>query len=106
MSFKIHKYIFAQLPKSSEIVHELKNETKIYMHFYNPIGDGDWYVIAGEQDEKDWTFLGIILFDDSRLASFTLKELKNKKLPFDYKIQMNEKFRPQTWKEIMASKTS
>lgn len=106
MSLKIPKSIVTQLPKTTEVAYEINNETKIYIHFYNPIGDGDWYVMAGDRTGNDWTFLGVILFDDARFGCFTLSELKKKKLPFGFKIQLDKKFKPQTWQEVRASKTS
>lgn len=106
MSFRISKKVILQMPKEAELTHQFDSETKLYLHFYNPIGDGDWYVMSGDNNGNDWTFIGIILFDNARFGRFTLSELKKKKLPFGFKIQLDKKFKPQTWQEVRTSKTS
>jgi hypothetical protein len=106
MSLKISKKDILQLPRESEVSHQFDSETKLHLHFYNPIGDGDWYVIAGESKGKDWTFFGVIVFDNARLGRFTLRELKKKRLPFGFRIQLDKNFKPQTWHEVRTAKTS
>jgi hypothetical protein len=106
MILRIPNHLKIRIPRVSTFKNHLNHNTNIYLHFYNPIGAGDWYVIAGNRKGKDFEFVGIVFFTKPRLSSFTLRELQKKKLPFGEKIRLNKNFKPQTWGEIMASKIS
>ena len=60
-------------------------DPEIVAHYFNPFGNGDWYVIEGEkQTNEDWLFYGYVkspinpAFDE--YGYFTLNELESVKL--------------------------
>jgi hypothetical protein len=106
MTLKIPNNLQNGIPRISIFANHFTDNTKIYLHFYNPIGAGDWYVIEGNKKGRDFEFIGIVFFTKPRLTRFTLKELRKKKLPFGEKIRLNERFEAKTWSEIMSSKIS
>ncbi len=106
MILKIPNHLKNRITRISTFKYHLNHDTKIYLHFYNPIGAGDWYVIVGNKKGKDFEFLGVVFFTKPRLARFTLNDLKKMKLPFGEKIRINKNFKLQTWGEVMASRTS
>ena len=61
---------------------ENEENPEIVLHYFNPCGSGDWYVLEGEEQENgDWLFFGYVKglgFDE--LGYFTLNELKSVKL--------------------------
>jgi hypothetical protein len=103
---KVLNYQLKFLPQIPPVNLSVSLITKVYLHFYNPIGFGDWYAISGSKKRKDFEFYGIVFFIKPRLTYFTLSDLRKKKLPFGAKIRLNESFEPQTLCEIMDSKFS
>ena len=72
MTKKLEKEIPAM--RSTENV----ENPKIAVHYFNPCGKGDWYVLEGEKQGDDWLFFGYVKglgFDE--LGYFTLKELES-----------------------------
>ena len=61
---------------------------KIVVHYFNPCGKGDWYVLEGREEENgDWLFFGWVDLFCKELGYFTLKELENVELPFGLGIE-------------------
>lgn len=55
---------------------------EIHVHYFNPYGAGDWYVLEGEeQKDGDWLFFGYVKSpitpDFDEYGYFTLNELKS-----------------------------
>lgn len=64
----------------------------ILIHFFNPVGRGDWYVIEGRKEiDGDYYFFGYVksmidpMFDE--LGFFTLSQLESIELPFGLGIE-------------------
>ena len=74
------KTLEKQIPKLRST--EFEENPKIKVHYFNPCGSGDWYVLEGEkQSDGDWLFFGYVKglgFDE--FGYFTLNELKSVKL--------------------------
>lgn len=64
------------------------------MHFYNPIGKGDWYITHAEEVKDDYLFTGVVFMESYIWQEFTLSNLKKTKLPFGVKVKYNSKFKP------------
>ncbi|MDD0851611.1 DUF2958 domain-containing protein [Halobacteriovorax sp. GB3] len=64
------------------------------MHFYNPIGKGDWFITHAQEIEGEIVFIGVVYFNSFQWQEFSLSKLKNTKLPFGEKIKYNPKFQP------------
>lgn len=91
------KTLEKQIPKlySNEDV----ENPKIAVHYFNPCGSGDWYVLEGEkQADGDWLFFGFVKglgFDE--LGYFTLSELESVKIkPFGLGIERDLYFNKDT----------
>lgn len=94
--------IFHQIPSLKSLDSKKLKNPIIYTHFYNPIGKGDWYVIAADYKCNDWYFYGFVVFNTIQVQHFTLKNLQKKKIPFNIKIKLDETFKPVVWRTIFA----
>lgn len=72
---------------------------KAYIHFFNPIGRGDWYAMEGRQEGDDFLFFGYVrspLGDDcDELGYFTLNQIKDTGI-----IELDKHFEPVVISEI------
>lgn len=66
------------------------------IHFYNPIGVGDWFVTHAKEVEGDIIFTGIVIMKELSWQEFAFSELRKMRLPFGEKIKVNSKFLPRT----------
>lgn len=85
---------------------EEEENPEIVVHYFNPFGNGDWYVLEGEKQENDdWLFFGYVksplnpAFDE--YGFFTLKELESVKLFGGCGIERDLYWAKTTVKEIM-----
>lgn len=74
---------------------------KAYIHFFNILGRGDWYVLEGKQmNDGDWYFFGYVRspigeeFDE--YGYFTLQQLKDAVF-----IELDKYFEPTLLKEVI-----
>lgn len=88
------------LPLPSELKGVLRSEIKIYAHFFNPVGEGDWFIMAGERNKNDFNFFGIQILDEFSVGYFSLRDLESIKLPFGEKIRRSEHFEIITLSEL------
>ncbi len=47
--------------------------------YFDPVGSWTWYVIEGEEQDKDFLFFGYVVGDFAELGYFTLQELESAK---------------------------
>lgn len=76
---------------------------EILVHYFNPTGNGDWYVLEAGLDEyeDDILFFGYVKLHDNELGYFTLKQLESVRLPFGLTIERDLYFGDHTLKEVM-----
>ena len=103
MGLFLPKYIVTKIPSIDEVKNIPEDKRLIYLHFFNPIGIGDWYVMGGNKEGGEWMFYGAIVFSQVRVDNFSLKDLKMKSLPFNMKILRDEKFEVISWKELVRT---
>lgn len=94
------KKLERSLPKPFELEGVPRGDLKIYAHFFNPMGEGDWFVLAGEHIENDFNFYGLQILDEFSIGFFSLRELESLKLPFGEKIRKSESFKIITLSEL------
>ncbi len=73
----INKKILASLPPlySTEKI-PLEEKTAV-VHYFNPVGKGDWYVFeGGETEDGEVMFFGWVSLFDGELGYFSLRELE------------------------------
>jgi len=59
-----------------------QDDPEIVVHFFNPSGAGDWYVLEGEkQADGDWEFYGLTNLQEKELGYFSLSQLAEIKCP-------------------------
>ena len=93
------KTLEAKIPEMGQFEND-ENPT-IIAHYFNPIGQGDWYVIEGEKDEtNNWMFYGLVDLHFREYGYFSLKELENIKLPYGMGIERELYWNPITIKEL------
>ena len=83
---------------------EIENP-EIVVHYFNPFGSGDWYVLEGEeQNNGDWLFFGYVKSplspDFDEYGYFTLAELKSVKIFGDCGIERDMYWTKKTVKDI------
>jgi len=64
------------------------DQKEIVCKFFNPYGNGTWYVVEGSEDaDGDWTFFGLVDLLEREWGYFKLSELEGIKLPFGAGIE-------------------
>lgn len=91
-----------RLPTLKQIENIPFSQRRIHGHFYNPIGEGDWFVMAGEKYQDDFLFYGLQILDEQKLCEFTLGELERVRLPFSERIRRNERFKEISFEKLMT----
>ena len=66
----------------------------VMMHYFNPIGIGDWYITHAEKKDGDYLLTGLVHLKSYRWREFTMSDLLKTKLPFGEKVKYNSKFIP------------
>lgn len=73
---------------------------KAYIHFFNPMGRGDWYVMEGRKEGDDFLFYGYVkspLGDDcDEYGYFTLNQIKETGI-----LELDKWFEPKPIKEVI-----
>ena len=100
MSILLPSKLKQKLPSIETVLQVHVDQRDVYIHYFNPIGSGDWFVMGGDKTSSGWLLYGAIYFSQVRYDYFYLKELKNKRLPFDCKIQINKNFETVLWGEL------
>jgi len=71
-----------------------QDDDPIICKFFNPVGQGTWYVMDGEKQENgDWFFFGFVEWMEKEWGSFSLNELESAKLPFGLGIERDRNYR-------------
>ena len=96
------KSIRDSLPMIATARAKESSELDVYIHYYNPVGPGDWFVVAGIPWGNDCLFYGLVFYDKPVMTDFSLKELKSKELPFNAKIMRNEHFIVKKLSEVLT----
>lgn len=103
MQIFLSKKSKSHLPRLEHIFDKDVKDLDVLIHYYNPIGYGDWFVIAGNSVDNDFLFYGLIYFDKPIMGYFTLNDLRKKELPFGYKIERDNGFEIKKLSEVIAS---
>lgn len=93
------KQIKKSLPKlySTEKIPEKEKVAQV--KFFNPCGQGTWYGIEYEPNER--LFFGYVELFEGEYGYFSLDELESVKLPFGLKIERDIHFTPTTMEKIL-----
>ena len=59
----------------------------VVAHFFNPSGQGDWYIIEGNKEEDDYILYGLCRIFEYEFGYVSLNELKSVKGPFGLGIE-------------------
>lgn len=66
-------------------------DARVIVHFFNPLGAGDWFITEGEKlEDGDYDLFGFCHLGDDDMAEFgcvRLSTLENLKLPYQMKIE-------------------
>ena len=79
-----------------------ENETnpKAHIHFFNPLGRGDWYAMEGRKEGDDFLFFGYVKSplgaDCDEYGYFTLNQIKETKI-----LELDKYFEPTPIKEVI-----
>ena len=79
-------------------------EQMVVAKFFNPIGNGTWYLM-NLADDEDYAW-GIVDMFAVEMGSFSMKELQSLELPLNMGIERDKYFEPvkasELWKELNA----
>ena len=59
----------------------------VVAHFFNPSGQGDWYIIEGNKEEDDYILYGLCHIFEYEFGYVSLNDLKSVKGPFGLGIE-------------------
>jgi hypothetical protein len=76
-----------------------KQEQDIVAKFFNPCGDGTWYLMNMDKD-NDYCWGIVKMMGNVEMGSFSLKELESIKLPFYLKIERDLYFKEMKSSEL------
>jgi len=95
---KITEQAKGQYDKNSDM------EQMVVAKFFNPIGNGTWYLM-NMADDEDYAW-GIVDLFAIEMGSFSIKELQSVQLPLGMGIERDRYFEPmpasELWKELNA----
>lgn len=80
---------------------ETTDNSIVHVHYFNPVGAGDWYGMTYSPEER--LFFGYVsIFGDynDELGYFSLDELESLKLSWGRKIERDIYWQPRTLKEV------
>ena len=86
-----------KLPSIEQAKHTDTSQRFLYLRFFNPISNGEWFVYGVNVYEKEARFYGLVVLDNQFEDYFLLSELRKLKLPFDMKVQWDRDFKPVTF---------
>lgn len=84
---EIEKLAQEQYPLSNEMEKQV-----IVAKFFNPCGQGTWYLMNQDPNDTDYCW-GIVHLFDVEVGSFSKSELENVKLSFGMKIERDLYFK-------------
>ena len=92
---------------------EKNPDPKVVLHFFNPMGAGDWFITEGqpevfdmeEGDVESWLFFGLcdLGMGYPELGYVSLVELESVKLPFGMGIERDLHWTKKPLSEVMSS---
>ena len=93
------KEILDRLPTNEESRDSGIDELTVQVKFFNPTGNGTWYVYSYSPDER----IGYALCDLGcpELGAFSMDELENYKGIFGLGIERDLHYRPRPLREVM-----
>ena len=97
------KEIERKLPKLGATEDVDLFEKEIVCKFFNPMGQGTWYVAEGEQqDDGDWLFFGLVDLLEREWGYFTLRELESVDVGWGLGIERDTAWQTKSIKEVQA----
>ena len=101
---EIDKKLFAQYSKGSDLSKQM-----VVAKIFNPYGRGRWYLINSDEDDPDYLWAIVDLFE-VEVGSVSRKELESIKIkPFNFGLERDLSFTPRNAEEVlkgvMAGKT-
>lgn len=96
----ITKAVLKSLPSINHVINQPAEERVIIAHLYNPIGVGDWFVMAADPMGADYRLFGLVLLEAPVFETFSLSELEKLRLPFGERIRMDKTFKPMNLNEL------
>ena len=92
--------LLKDLPSRKEV--SLNPQSEIYLHFhlYNPLGPGEWFVIAKDYVEDDVDLIVLEMLDVASFMKFSLKHISQFKFPCGERIKRDKFFMGMTLGEF------
>lgn len=87
-----------KLPKLYETEGEVYDNSMCQIKLFSPIGIGTWYII--EYDPEEELAFGYVDLGYPELCYFSLKELRDAKLPYGLKIERDSSWKPQPLSKV------
>jgi predicted ABC-type ATPase len=92
---EIDKKLFAQYSKGSDLSNQM-----VVAKIFNPYGRGTWYLINSDEDDPDYLWAIVDLFE-VEVGSVSRKELESIKIkPFNFGLERDLSFRPKNAEEV------
>ena len=92
---EIDNKLFAQYSKGSDLSNQM-----VVAKIFNPYGRGTWYLINSDEDDPDYLWAIVDLFE-VEVGSVSRKELESIKIkPFNFGLERDLSFRPRNAEEV------
>ena len=97
------KEIERKLPKLHESEGVDLFDKVVVCKFFNPMGQGTWYVVEGEEDtDGDWIFFGLVDLLEREWGYFKLRELEAVDVGWGLGIERDISWQPKLIKDVPA----
>jgi hypothetical protein len=81
---------------------EDNSDPQVVLHFFNPMGQGDWWITEGSREGEDFIFFGLCDLGYPELGYVSLNELESVRLPFGLGIERDLYWRIKPLSEVTA----
>jgi hypothetical protein len=93
---EIVKLLTKELEKKLPALYSQKcdPDPQVVAHFFNPTGQGDWYITEGSYEGDDYVMFGLCYIHEAELGYVSLNELKSVRLRFGLGIERDRFWHP------------
>jgi len=74
----------------------------VVLHYFNPLGQGDWFITEGEWRDEDFLMFGLCDLGYPELGYVSLSEMENVKLKWGMGIERDLHWTPKPLSEVRA----
>jgi hypothetical protein len=82
--------------------HEDVEDPLVLAHFFNPSGQGDWWITEGSREDEDYLMFGLCSIFEPELGYVSMNELQSARGPLGLGIERDLNWTPKRLSEVRA----